>query len=202
MSKLATLRKGTEAWYEEAFRICTYDKGEEKRIRAAAKRVLAGKEKYMSIFSAIGMPWYLIGGFHNMESSCDFRAVLHNGERIIGTGKKTKLVPKGRGPFKTWEEAAIDALTIKNYARFKGAWTLGLMLQKAEEYNGLGYLKYHQAENSPYLWACTSLNDGTGKYTSDGKWSDTAPTNGQVGIAAIFKMLEEVKAIEIPRGVA
>jgi len=200
MIDLIKLKKGTEEWYEKAFSLLTYDKGFTTSIKKAASRVAAGKTRYEPVAAALGMHWWHIGALHNMEASCNFSGVLHNGERIIGTTKKTTLVPKGRGPFKTWEDAAIDALGMKRYARFGiEAWTLGFILQKSEEYNGVGYLKWHPSENSPYLWAQTNINDDFGKYTSDGKFSETASANGQTGIAAIFKELEAQKIIKIPK---
>lgn len=196
--KLLSLKKGTEAWYLEAYSEMEFDKKYVASIKRAANRVLSGKSRYENVAGAMGMKWYHIGAIHNMEASCDFSGCLHNGERIIGKGTKTKLVPKGKGPFKTWEESAIAALTDKGYRSFgERAWSIGFILQKSEEYNGLGYLKYHPSENSPYLWAQTSINDDYGKYVADGKWNPNADANGQTGIAAIIKQLELMKEITL-----
>jgi lysozyme family protein len=186
---LNDLKKGMLEWYELAYKQMTFDLGLEGRIESAARRVLLGRPKYKNVSDKTGVPWRLIGAIHNMESSCDFTGVLHNGERIIGTDKKTTLVPKGLGPFATWESSALDALTREGFTRIS-KWTLGLELQLAERYNGTGYLRKHPEENSPYLWACTSINDGQGKYIADGQYSETADANKQVGIAAIYKQLE------------
>lgn len=186
---LSKLKKGTLEWYERAFEIMEFDKGTEIRVSNAARRVLQGRIRYEFVEKMTGIPWYLIGALHNMEASCNFNGCMHNGELIIGTDRKTTLVPKGRGPFKTWEESAIDAFHWDGLAKVK-EWSIGMCLKQAELYNGSGYLKYHPMENSPYLWACTTINDGRGKYVADGKWSDTAETNNQVGVAAIIKQLE------------
>ncbi len=178
--------KGTLEWYAWAYDRCEIDAGFEAQVKAAADRVLQGKERYNKVAEEIGCPWFFVGALHNMEASCSFAGVLHNGERIIGTGRKTSLVPAGRGPFSSWEEAAIDALRLKKYHEVKD-WRISNMLYLAERYNGTGYLKYHQEENTPYLWACTNINDGKGKYVADGRYDENAPTNGQVGVAAIFK---------------
>lgn len=182
-------KPGTIPWYKELWKQCTFDKGFESQIKRATDRVLAGKTRYESVSKITKVPWYVIGALHNMEASCDFTGVLHNGERIIGKGVKTKLVPKGRGPFASWEESAVDSLKYDGIYLITD-WSIGNILKAAEAYNGTGYLKYHPEEKSPYLWACTSINDGKGKYVADGKWDHNAPTNGQVGFAAILKQLE------------
>lgn len=190
--ELAKLRKGTVEWYEEAYRIMRFDHGYEGRIEAVAKKVLSGRDRYQKFLHSYGLiiPWRVIACIHLMEASCDWRATLHNGERIIGTGRKTRLVPEGFGPFATWEEGAISAVRHMRLDRTK-QWTLGLELQMAEIFNGLGYLKHHSSENSPYIWGCTSLNDGTGKYVADGHYDPNANANAQVGVAAVYKQLDQ-----------
>jgi lysozyme family protein len=132
-----------------------------------------------------------------MEATCDFGRCLHNGEKIIGKDTLTKLVPKGRGPFYTWEEGAVDALKLIGMHYIK-SWSIARILEISERYNGLGYIKYHPGDNSPYLWAQTSLNDGFGKYVSDGSYNELAPANGQTGLAAILKMLETRGYLKYP----
>jgi hypothetical protein len=69
-------------------------------------------------------------------------------------------VPAGRGPFKSWEEAAIDALVhCAPYAARNMDWSIGRTLTKLEEYNGLGYAARERP--SPYIWS------GAGQYKSD-----------------------------------
>jgi lysozyme family protein len=110
------------------------------QINAQAEKIIANRSRYELVSKATGVPWDVIGVIHYRESSNDFRGVLHNGQKIIGTGKKTTLVPKGRGPFSTWEEAAIDALANchPHLAKNKD-WSIGNTLDKLESYNGLGY---------------------------------------------------------------
>lgn len=188
---LASLKKGTKEWYAQAFKVIAFDRGYEERIASAARKVANGKAQYMEIEILTGVPWYMIGVIHSLEASSDFKACLHNGERIIGTGRKTTLVPRGRGPFATWKEAALDAIKIESvYQNDGGAWPIGHVLKLLELYNGAGYLKNHTDENSPYLWACSNINDGKGKYVADGKWSASADTHGQVGCATLIKQLE------------
>ena len=132
-----------------------------------------------------GFPIDLMFALHYRESFCSFAGVLHNGEKIIGTGKITKLVPAGRGPFLSWEASAKDALLMKK-SIFPQLWTLESKLEFAEKFNGLGYRKTN--EFSPYVFAGTNFHDETGKYVSDGKYNSSAPEK-QLGVAAILLAL-------------
>src|SRR5688572_23510346 len=79
-------------------------------IDRRARAILANKARYEEVSLVTNVPWYVIGVIHSLECNLDFGQALHNGDPIIGTGKKTYRVPRGKGPFSTWEEGAIDAL--------------------------------------------------------------------------------------------
>lgn len=160
--------------------------------RTVARRILRHRRRYEQVADAIGAPriWPLIGAIHDREASGSFRGVLHNGEHIIGTGRRTRLVPKGRGPFASWEEAAVDALRIKGWHRIE-AWPIARWLFEAERFNGWGYFLYRHV-NSPYVWAGTSLQE-RGKYIADGRWSRTA-WDEQLGVAAVLIALFELES--------
>ncbi len=165
-------------------------------INTAADKIAANRPRYEVVSKATGVPWDVIGVIHYRESSNDFRGVLHNGQKIIGTGKKTTIVPKGRGPFSTWEEAAIDALANchPHLAKNKD-WSIGTTLDKLEAYNGLGYRNKGLA--SPYLWAGTDQYV-KGKYVADGKF-DPEHVDQQLGVAAILmKLRETAKVAPVP----
>ncbi len=156
------------------------------QIEAMAAKISANRARYESVSSKTGVPWDVIAVIHSRESSCNFAGVLHNGEHIIGTGRKTTLVPKARGPFSTWEEAAIDALAnCAPYAAKNKDWSLGNTLDLLEGYNGLGYRK--KGLPSPYLWAGTDQYT-SGKYVADGKFDPNA-VDQQIGAAAILLCL-------------
>jgi lysozyme family protein len=190
--------KGSLQWYALAWKNFALHQEYMDQIIAAADRVAKNKKRYEFVGAALGgVPWALIGSIHHMEGACDFSRVLHNGEKIVGKDVKTKLVPKDRGPFGTWEEAACDALKLVGMHYVK-EWSIARCLEIAERYNGIGYLKYHKEENTPYLWSQTSYNDGFGKYVSDGSYNELAPANGQTGLAAIMKMLESKREFSLP----
>ena len=161
------------------------------QINAQAEKIIANRSRYELVSKATGVPWDVIGVIHYRESSNDFRGVLHNGQKIIGTGKKTTIVPKGRGPFSTWEEAAIDALANchPHLAKNKD-WSIGNTLDKLESYNGLGYR--NKGLSSPYLWAGTDQYT-KGKYVADGKF-DPNHVDQQLGVAAILMKIRDTVA--------
>lgn len=156
---------------------------------AAARKLLAAKSRYQAVAAETGVPWFVIAVIHHREASGDFRGVLHNGEAIIGAGRRTTLVPKGRGPFASWEEAAKDALAeCHPYAARHGDWSIGGTLTLLERYNGLGY--FSRGLPSPYLWAGTDQY-ATGKYVRDGVFDATAEDR-QLGCAGLLMALQRL----------
>ena len=93
----------------------------------------------------------MIAAIHERESSQNWFASLAQGDPW---NRVSVHVPAGRGPFKSWEEAAIDALAhCAPYAARNRDWSVGGTLTMLEQYNGLGYAA--RGVPSPYLWAGT-----------------------------------------------
>ena len=70
--------------------------------------------------------------------------------------RKSTHVPAGRGPFKSWEDAAVDALVnCGPYAVRNQDWSIGGILTLLEQYNGLGYAS--RGLPSPYIWSGTDV---------------------------------------------
>lgn len=156
-------------------------------LNRRAGKIQAYEARYKFIEDQTGVPWFIVASIHNQEMGSDlgvFKAVLHNGERIVGTGRKTTLVPKGKGPFDTWEIAAIDALGGVGSHR-KESWSLGHCLDWLERYNGLGYR--NRGIPSPYLWAMTDQY-AKGHYVADGVFDPNAVSKN-TGCVALLKIL-------------
>jgi lysozyme family protein len=153
-----------------------------------AKIIIKNEARYRVIQKETGVPWFFVGALHMRESSCNFNGVLHNGEHIIGTDRKTRLVPRGRGPFSTWEEAAVDALKLKGMDRTR-SWPIERIGFAAELFNGLGYA--NRGVNSPYLWA-GSNHQQPGKYVADHVW-DAKATDKQMGVMTVIKRICELR---------
>lgn len=168
--------------WAELWNTCQVDQNRIVEIGNICKKILDNKTKYEAVELKTGVPWYLVAALHYREASLNFKTCLHNGDSLPGP---TKHVPKGRGPFKTWEEAAIDALKYDGLDHIKFE-TITTCLVLAEKFNGLGYR--NKSDLSPYVWAGTCHSDETGKFTGDGIYNPFAKEK-QLGVAAIFKGL-------------
>lgn len=154
---------------------------------------------YQKVQDATQVPWQMVAVIHLREAGEQdigrWKGVLHNGENIVGTGRKTRLVPKGRGPFSTWQEAAVDALKLEGLTG-RSNWTPGAMLAALEPFNGYGYR--NKGLRSPYIWASTN-HQQSGKYTSDGVFNPNV-VDTQVGCAAQLKYLGVgQKPVSVPK---
>lgn len=159
-----------------------------QQFKNVADKILMNKARYQAVSLKTTVPWEVIGVIHYRESSCNFNTYLGNGEPL---SRKTRLVPKGRGPFATWEEGAIDALmNASPKAGLNKDWSIGGTLDIVEKYNGLGYARMDKP--SPYVWAGTNQYS-QGKYVADGVY-DPSHVDTQLGCAGILSQLGYKKA--------
>lgn len=160
---------------------------------AVAKRLVTPTAKgiYSQIEELTHVPWHVIAVVHEREASQNWHASIAQGDPW---NQVSRHVPKGRGPFKSFIAAAVDALVhcAPHAAQWKD-WSAGGTLTILEEYNGLGYEDYH-AEASPYLWGATN-QEMRGKYVGDGEYS-AATWDLQLGCAAmLLRMMDLDKSI-------
>ena len=189
MAKAPTFEE-RKAHYEAQWSIMTVKPERVSSVDRSARLAISNKSRYLAVAKATNVPWPVIAIIHMREASGSFAGVLHNGEHIIGTGRKTTLVPKGRGPFATWEAAAIDALKMRGMGSVKD-WSIARICYETEAFNGWGYW-WHGDKSSAYLWAGTNI-DGGGKYIADGVWSSTTQ-DAQNGCMAVLKRIIELDA--------
>lgn len=150
-------------------------------------KILANKARYKRIADELGIPLAVIPLIETKEMASG----VGKFDRYIGNGqplnKKTTIVPKNRGPFKTWEAGVKDALiTLKNYDDIK-EWTIERFLYEMERYNGFGY--FNRGKESAYLWSMTLPHGrGTGKFVRDGVYDPNfIPKN--IGVWACYQLL-------------
>lgn len=153
-------------------------------VFAVAQKVISGKSRYMTVSGATGVPWFVVGVIHAMECGLNWRGCLANGDPW---NKRTVNVPRGKGPWASWEEAAIWALRYDGLDKIKD-WNPTQLAWALEKYNGLGYRP--RGVPSPYLWSFTNQYE-RGKYVSDGVWNAMA-VSGQPGGMAILKAMMEL----------
>ncbi|NOJ43763.1 hypothetical protein [Bradyrhizobium australiense] len=143
----------------------------------------AAKARYQAVSARTGVPWAAIAVIHERECSQDWTGSLAQGDPW---NRVSVHVPAGRGPFRSWEEAAIDALVnCAPYAARNKDWSIGRTLAKLEQYNGLGYAA--RGRPSPYIWAGTDQYR-SGKYVRDGVY-DPNVVDGQPGCAGLLKTM-------------
>jgi lysozyme family protein len=165
-------------------------------VQVVVATINSNSARYRAVASKTRVPWFVISGLHQMESSGSFKHHLHEGSPLTG---RTRDVPKGRpvtgSPPFTWEYSAEDALRFDRMDT-KDWEHMGAALTACEGYNGLGYAKFHPSTPTPYLWAATSV-ERPGKYTADGRWSPTARSS-QLGIVCLWKELERQNLAVMP----
>ncbi len=167
-----------------------------KRAEAerVAKKIIANRARYDAVEKITGAPWWWTGPTHYREANLNFKGCLANGELIVGTGRRTRLVPAGRGPYATFEESCVDAIKYEGLFGLK-SWTPAFACWASEKFNGFGYVK--RGINSPYVWAGTSLQQ-RGKFVADGRF-DPSALDTQLGVAAIMKAIFELEPSAEPK---
>jgi lysozyme family protein len=159
---------------------------DDKELQRLSDKIKLSEQMYRSVGI---VPWQMIAVIHVREAGEQdigrWKCVLHNGEKIIGTGQKTHLVPAGRGPFNDWVSAAVDALRLQGFDKYSD-WTIARVLWALEPFNGYGYR--NKGLRSPYLWASTN-HQQLGKYVADGVF-DAHVMDSQIGCAALLKYLD------------
>ena len=141
------------------------------------------RSRYQSVAAETGVPWPVIAVIHERECSQNWAGSLAQGDPW---DRISVHVPAGRGPFRSWEDAAIDALSnCAPYAARNKDWSIGGMLTKLEEYNGLGYAA--RGVPSPYVWSGTDQYR-SGKYVRDGVY-DANAVDRQLGCAGLLKAI-------------
>lgn len=169
---------------------CQISPGKQVLFDQVAKRLCAtrAKEIYLAIQARTSVPWFVIAVIHERESTQNFARSLAQGDPWNAVSVH---VPKGRGPFKSFEDAAYDALV--NCAPFAAKWadwSAGGTLTLLEMYNGLGYA--NKGVPSPYVWAGTNQY-AKGKYVADGKY-DPDKVDTQLGVAGLLMAMVKLDA--------
>jgi lysozyme family protein len=151
-----------------------------RNFTPVAKSLVAAKPRYVAVETATGVPWFVVAVIHERESAQNWFAGLAQGDPW---NRVSLHVPAGRGPFKSWEEAAIDALVhCAPYLARNKDWSIQSTLTRLEEYNGLGYAA--RGVPSPYVWSGTDQYK-CGKYIRDGVY-DSAAIDAQPGCAGLL----------------
>ncbi len=158
-----------------------------------ARKLIGSKPRYDRVAQATGVPWAMIAVLHQRESDADFATHLHNGDPLT---ERTHHVPAGRpahgNPPFSWEDSAVDALTMPDHAlHLVKEWTIERASYEIEKYNGFGYRNNHPDVKSPYLWSF-STHYQRGKFVADGRF-DADAVDQQCGT---MPMLQRMMALD------
>jgi lysozyme family protein len=179
MTDLAKLKAANQT----RWKACIVNSGLLRIIDGVSGRLIAAKERYITVALKTTVPWPVIAVIHERESSQNWLASLAQGDPF---DRVSVHVPKGRGPFLSWEAAAEDALVVcPPHAAKWTDWSIGGALTLLEQYNGLGYA--NRGMPSPYIWASTNQYSH-GKYVADGHF-DPGAVDRQIGCAALLKRM-------------
>jgi len=183
--------KSLKSDYDLLFASCLIRPAKAAAVDQIVDRIRANRSRYEEAGNPRGVPWYVVGMIHMMESSGDFSKHLHNGDPLTA---RTVQVPAGRPakgtpPF-SWEESAADALDAKGFGSWTD-WTVAGTLFKLESYNGFGYRDNHPEVKSPYLWSFSN-HYSKGKYVADRKFDPNA-VSAQCGVAVVLRRLKQLK---------
>ncbi len=151
-----------------------------RNFTTIAKALVAAKVRYKAVEQETGVPWFVIAVIHERESSQNWNGSLAQGDPW---NRVSVHVPRGRGPFTSWEDAAVDALAkCAPFLASKKDWSIGGTLANLEAYNGVGY--FNHGVPSPYVWAGTNQYT-SGKYVADGRY-DPSHVDTQPGCAGLL----------------
>ncbi len=188
------LQRNTARWQAASFKPAAL-----ATARKVAARLTAPKAKavYQKIEELTGVPWFAVAMIHEREASQRWDRSIAQGDPW---NARSLHVPKGRGPFRSFIEAAVDALVkCPPYAARWKDWTPGGMLTLQEMYNGLGYA--NKGRPSAYIWSGSDQYI-SGKYVADGVY-DPKAVDSQLGCAVMLKaMMEADPSIYPPDAVA
>jgi uncharacterized protein (TIGR02594 family) len=181
-----------ESDYESLWAGMTIRRERAEAVTLVARKLIANKARYQAVAAKTRVPWFVIAALHNRESNADFSTYLGNGEPL---NRVTRIVPKGRGPFTSWEAGAIDALALDGLDQVAvavAAWTPQRACYEIEKFNGFGYRTHHPAVKSPYLWSFSNQYS-CGKYVADGRF-DAGAVDAQCGAIPIIRRIMELDA--------
>jgi lysozyme family protein len=180
------IQKNDERWGR-----CEIKPSRIAEVNEVAERLVepVARSKYVILSNLTSVPWWVIAVIHEREADQNWKCSIAQGDPW---NHVSRHVPRGRGPFKDWLSAGVDAL--EKCAPFAGRWkdwSAGGTLTLLELYNGTGYEDYHH-EASPYIWGATNMEE-EGKYIADGHYSATV-WDTQLGCAALLKKMMELDA--------
>jgi lysozyme family protein len=171
------------------------DQQAELNVRARIILARANKNDQGQVTTATGVPklWWIAS--FELESSSDYSTSPAQGDPW---DRVSMHVPRGRGPFKNWFSAAIDAYDLDGLNKVGAEnWTWERACYEGELFNGFGPRQH--GRSTGYLWSWSNQYTG-GKYVSDGIWSSSAVDRqcGMIPLMVALLALDPTLALRNP----
>lgn len=147
--------------------------------------------RYQQVQDATGVMGELIAALDYRESNANPRCALGQGDPW---GAVSTHVPIGKGPFRSWSDAATYYVHYDHLDDASHAWSMPYLCWKGEAWNGFGP-RDHRI-NTGYLWSGTN-HYAKGKYVADGKW-DPEKVDEQLGIIPLVIRMMELRNTMLP----
>lgn len=145
-----------------------------------AKKLLVHKERFLKVQQQCGVPALWLMPVWEREGP-SFNDYFGNGDPLT---HPTRNVPRGRGPFASWEDGCVDALHLDHITACT-EWTWPRACFMWESWNGFG--PRNHGRPTGYVWSGTTIYRG-GKYVADGVWS-RGTFDHQLGTVIIAQQL-------------
>jgi lysozyme family protein len=128
-----------------------------KDVNTAAQLILRRENisRYASVERQTGVPAAFIGALDYRESTCNPMRALGQGDRW---DRVSVNVPRGKGPFKSWEDAAVFYVKYDKLNENSAPWTMEYACWKGEIWNGFG--PRNHGKHTGYLWSGTNAYKG------------------------------------------
>jgi lysozyme family protein len=164
-------------------------------INAVANRLLGfvRQGRYADVSEKLGIPQVFIATSFERESSSNFADSPAQGDPW---NRVSTHVPRGRGPFASWTEAALDAYRLDRLDQVSALnWTWARFCYEGELFNGFGYRAH--GVHTPYNWAGTNVYS-LGKYVADGVF-DPNHADTQLGVVPVARTMALMdKSLDLP----
>jgi lysozyme family protein len=161
----------------------------EKRARELIKPSVL--DHFVPVNQKLGIPIVWMVCSFNRESDCDFTRSPAQGDRW---DEVSTHVPRGVGPFPSFEASAEWAYRHDGIEKNSFPWTFAYACYTWEEFNGFGPRNHGRV--SGYVFAGTDQYDPPsglgGKYVEDGVWSPTT-VDRQLGCVPLAMMMIELE---------
>jgi len=167
----------------------------ESVVNATADRLLrhVDEGRYEEVSAKTGIPQIVMAASFEREASSNFNLSPAQGDPWR---HRSVHVPRGRGPFSSWAEAAIDAYHIDCLDTIGAQnWSWERACFEEELFNGFGPRMH--GKHTGYLWAGSSAYTG-GKYVSDGVWNPSAIDHQLGVIPMMFAMVKLRPSLTLP----